>query len=395
MTTKQPLHLTPDDYLKKILTARVYDVAMESALEPAKQLGKRLHNTVLLKREDQQPVRSFKLRGAYNKMAQLSAEQLAKGVICASAGNHAQGVALSAHKLGARAVIVMPTTTPQVKVDAVRGFGGEVVLHGDSYSDAYAHSLILQKKQGLTFVHPFDDPDVIAGQGTIAMEILRQVQTLQKRSPGSAQDPTGRPPLDAVFVAIGGGGLGDLAIRYGYQRFRPDVMLVTVIILIILVGCKKELVKEPKRLIEREKMVNIMYDLSLLEAMKVENPALMDSFKYNSNQYIYKKYKIDSVQFAQSNIYYAADYKEYEKMYNQIKARLDKEKTQVNSLMKAIAKKEMQKAKAKKKLKEKKVADSIKKAKQNLNLKKQTDSIKKANQLKASKSSDTLKKVKK
>jgi threonine dehydratase len=207
MTTKQQLHLTPDDYLKKILTARVYDVAIESPLEPAKQLGKRLHNTVLLKREDQQPVRSFKLRGAYNKMAQLSAEQLAKGVICASAGNHAQGVALSAHKLGARAVIVMPTTTPQVKVDAVRGFGGEVVLHGDSYSDAYAHSLALQKKQGLTFVHPFDDPDVIAGQGTIAMEILRQVQTLHKRSTANAQDVTARPALDAVFVAIGGGGL--------------------------------------------------------------------------------------------------------------------------------------------------------------------------------------------
>ena len=239
MTTKQPLHLTPDDYLKKILTARVYDVAMESALEPAKQLGKRLHNTVLLKREDQQPVRSFKLRGAYNKMAQLSAEQLDKGVICASAGNHAQGVALSAHKLGARAVIVMPTTTPQVKVDAVRGFGGEVVLHGDSYSDAYAHSLILQKKQGLTFVHPFDDPDVIAGQGTIAMEILRQVQTLQKRSPGSVQDPNGRPPLDAVFVAIGGGGLVSGVANYikavdprikviGVQTTDSDAMLQSI-----------------------------------------------------------------------------------------------------------------------------------------------------------------------
>ncbi len=167
------------------------------------------------------------------------------------------------------------------------------------------------------------------------------------------------------------------------------------ILLTVLSGCKKELVKEPKRLIEREKMVNIMYDLSLLEAMKVENPGLMDSIKYTSNQYIYKKYKIDSVQFAQSNIYYAADYKEYEKMYNQIKTRLDNEKTQVNSLIKAIATKEIQKAKAKKKIKEKKEADSIKKAKQNLNLKKQTDSIKIANQLKVSKSSDTLRKVKK
>lgn len=207
MTTKSPKPLTPADYLKKILTARVYDVATESALEPAKQLGKRLHNTVLLKREDQQPVRSFKLRGAYNKMAQLSSEQLKKGVICASAGNHAQGVALSASRLGTRAVIVMPTTTPQVKIDAVRGFGGEVVLHGDSYSDAYTHSLTLQSKQGLTFVHPFDDPDVIAGQGTIAMEMLRQVQTLHMRTAPLASGTPTPPALDAVFVAIGGGGL--------------------------------------------------------------------------------------------------------------------------------------------------------------------------------------------
>lgn len=149
-----------------------------------------------------------------------------------------------------------------------------------------------------------------------------------------------------------------------------------IIVLFVLVGCKKELVKEPKRLIERDKMVNIMYDLSLLEAMKIENPALMDSIKYTSNQYIYKKYKIDSVQFAQSNIYYAADYKEYEKMYNQIKARLDKEKNKVNSLIKAEAKKKIVLAKYKKKLKERKEADSIKKAKQKLKLKKQTDSIK-------------------
>ena len=215
MPTPAPaVQLTPFDYLKKILTARVYDVAVESALEPARALSRRLHNTVLLKREDQQPVRSFKLRGAYNKMAHLSAEQLQKGVICASAGNHAQGVALSASKLGTRAVIVMPTTTPQVKVDAVRGFGGEVVLFGDSYSDAYAHSLELQKQQDLTFVHPFDDPDVIAGQGTIAMEMLRQVQTLgadKAAKAGSKATQKTRskdnPGLDAVFVAIGGGGL--------------------------------------------------------------------------------------------------------------------------------------------------------------------------------------------
>lgn len=149
-----------------------------------------------------------------------------------------------------------------------------------------------------------------------------------------------------------------------------------IIVLFVLAGCKKALVKEPKRLIESDKMVNIMYDLSLLEAMKIENPALMDSIKYTSNQYIYKKYKIDSVQFAQSNIYYAADYKEYEKMYNQIKARLDNEKTKVNSLIKTEAKKKIVLAKNKKKLKQRKEADSIKKAKQKLKLKKQTDSIK-------------------
>ncbi|OIN92058.1 MAG: PLP-dependent threonine dehydratase [Comamonadaceae bacterium CG1_02_60_18] len=204
-------NLTPFDYLKKILTARVYDVAVESALETAPSLSARLGNTVLLKREDQQPVHSFKLRGAYNKMAQLSPAQLKKGVICASAGNHAQGVALSARRLGARAVIVMPTTTPGVKVDAVRGFGGEVVLFGDSYSDAYTHAVQLEKKEGLTFVHPFDDPDVIAGQGTIAMELLRQHQ--------------GR--LDAVFVAIGGGGLIAGVANY-IKAVRPEIKVIGV-----------------------------------------------------------------------------------------------------------------------------------------------------------------------
>ena len=207
--------LTPADYLKKILTARVYDVAVESALEPAKNLSLRLNNTVLLKREDQQPVFSFKLRGAYNKMAHLSSAQLEKGVICASAGNHAQGVAMSAQKLGTRAVIVMPVTTPQLKVDAVRGWGGEVVLHGDSYSDAYAHSLMLQQQQELVFVHPFDDPDVIAGQGTIAMEILRQLQTLGSRR------------LDAVFVAIGGGGLISGVANY-IKAVRPEIKVIGV-----------------------------------------------------------------------------------------------------------------------------------------------------------------------
>ena len=168
--------LSATDYLKQVLTARVYDVAIESDLDPARTLSRRLHNKIFLKREDQQPVFSFKLRGAYNKMAHLSPEQLQAGVICASAGNHAQGVALAAHKLSSRAVIVMPTTTPQVKVDAVKALGGEVVLAGDSYSDAYEHAVQLQAEQGLTFIHPFDDPLVIAGQGTIGMEILRQHQ---------------------------------------------------------------------------------------------------------------------------------------------------------------------------------------------------------------------------
>ncbi len=214
-TQTQKAQLTPADYLTKILNARVYDVAVESDLTPAKQLSQRVHNTVLLKREDQQPVFSFKLRGAYNKMAHLTPAQLKKGVICASAGNHAQGVALGAGKLGARSVIVMPTTTPQIKVDAVRGLGGEVVLFGDSYSDAYTHALEIEKKQGLTFVHPFDDPDVIAGQGTIAMEILRQVQRVSE----------GR--LDAVFVAIGGGGLISGVANY-IKAVRPSVKVIGV-----------------------------------------------------------------------------------------------------------------------------------------------------------------------
>ena len=210
--------LKPADYLKKILTARVYDVAVESALEPAKNLSRRLDNTVLLKREDQQPVFSFKLRGAYNKMAHLTAAQLKKGVICASAGNHAQGVALSANKLGTRAVIVMPITTPLVKIDAVKGWGQdavEVVLHGDSYTDAHAHALLLEKKRGLTFVHPFDDPDVIAGQGTIAMEMLMQLQSL------------GTTRLDAVFVAIGGGGLISGVANY-IKAVRPEIKIIGV-----------------------------------------------------------------------------------------------------------------------------------------------------------------------
>ncbi len=209
--TAVPRALTLADYLQKILTARVYDVARESALEPARGLSRRLGNQVLLKREDSQPVFSFKLRGAYNKMAHLGAEQLRRGVICASAGNHAQGVALGAKQLGSRALVVMPVTTPKLKIDAVRALGGEVVLHGDSYSDAFLHAKELEAERGLTFVHPFDDPDVIAGQGTIGMEILRQ-------HPG---------PIDAVFVAIGGGGLVSGVAAY-LKSVRPEIKVIGV-----------------------------------------------------------------------------------------------------------------------------------------------------------------------
>ncbi len=199
------------DYLKRILTSKVYDVAVESPLELAPQVSARIHNKVLLKREDTQPVFSFKLRGAYNKMAHLSPAELKRGVIAASAGNHAQGVALSARRLGCRAVIVMPVTTPQVKINAVRGLGGEVVLVGESFSDAYEHAKELEKKEKLTFVHPFDDPDVIAGQGTVGMEILRQ-------HPG---------PIDAIFVAIGGGGLIAGVAAY-VKQLRPEIKIIGV-----------------------------------------------------------------------------------------------------------------------------------------------------------------------
>jgi threonine dehydratase len=202
------------DYLKRILTARVYDVAQETPLELAPTLSLRMDNRIYFKREDMQSVFSFKLRGAYNKMANLSAEQLKRGVICASAGNHAQGVALSAARLGCRALIVMPTTTPQVKIEAVKARGAaavEVVLHGDSYTDAYHHALTLEKEQRLTFVHPFDDPDVIAGQGTIGMEILRQHSG----------------PIHAIFVAVGGGGLIAGVGAY-VKQIRPDIKVIGV-----------------------------------------------------------------------------------------------------------------------------------------------------------------------
>ena len=200
-----------NDYLKRILNARVYDVAIESPLEIAPSLSARIGNTLLLKREDIQPVFSFKLRGAYNKMAQLSPAQLKKGVISSSAGNHAQGVALSAQKLGCKATIVMPTTTPQIKSDAVKARGATVILHGDTYSDAYQHALALEQRNGMTFVHPYDDPDVIAGQGTIGMEILRQHTQ----------------PIHAIFVAIGGGGLISGVAAY-VKQLRPDIKIIGV-----------------------------------------------------------------------------------------------------------------------------------------------------------------------
>ena len=199
------------DYLERVLKARVYDVALQTPLELAPGLSRRLGNRLLLKREDLQPVFSFKLRGAYNKMANLPPAKLAKGVIAASAGNHAQGVALAAQKLGCRAVIVMPVTTPKIKVDAVAARGAEVVLRGDSYSDAYKHAMRLKRSRGLTFVHPYDDPDVIAGQGTIGMEILRQADR----------------PIHAVFVAVGGGGLISGIAAY-VKRLRPSVRIVGV-----------------------------------------------------------------------------------------------------------------------------------------------------------------------
>ncbi|MFA5520616.1 MAG: threonine ammonia-lyase, biosynthetic [Castellaniella sp.] len=203
--------MTTTDYLKHILTSRVYDVAVETPLEVAPGISSRMNNTVLLKREDTQPVFSFKLRGAYNKMARMDAEELRNGVIAASAGNHAQGVALAARKLGCRAVIVMPVTAPRLKVQAVERLGGEVVLVGDSFSDAYEHAARLQEEQQLTFVHPFDDPDVIVGQGTVAMEILRQHQR----------------HIDAIFVPVGGGGLLAGVATY-VKALRPEIRIIGV-----------------------------------------------------------------------------------------------------------------------------------------------------------------------
>ncbi len=199
------------EYLDLIRSARVYDVAEKTPLELAANLSQRLGNRILMKREDLQPVFSFKLRGAYNKISGLSEEQLARGVICSSAGNHAQGVALAAQRKGIRAVIVMPVTTPSIKIDAVAALGGEVVLHGDAYDDAYSHARELSASEGLVFIHPFDDPEVIAGQGTIGVEILEQANE----------------SIDAIFVPIGGGGLA-AGIAAWVKQVDPDIRIIGV-----------------------------------------------------------------------------------------------------------------------------------------------------------------------
>ncbi|NOQ77420.1 MAG: threonine ammonia-lyase, biosynthetic [Methylococcaceae bacterium] len=201
----------PNQYIEKILRAKVYDVAIETPLDFARFLSLRLDNKVYLKREDLQPVFSFKLRGAYNKIASLTAEECSKGVIAASAGNHAQGVALSAQKLGIKALIVMPKTTPEIKVKAVKAWGAKIVLFGDSYDDACTHAKEIAEEKGMTFVHPYDDPEVIAGQGTIGMEILRQHTS----------------KIDAIFVPVGGGGL--IAGIAAYVKFvRPETKVIGV-----------------------------------------------------------------------------------------------------------------------------------------------------------------------
>ena len=201
----------PQTYIKKILSARVYDVAIETPLEPAQRLSARLQNRILMKREDLQPVFSFKLRGAYNKLYQLSRQMELKGVITASAGNHAQGLALAASRMGVPAVIVMPQTTPRIKVDAVKALGAKAVLFGDTYDEAYEHAMTLAAKDKLEFIHPYDDPDVIAGQGTVGVEILRQY----------AEE------IDAIFIPVGGGGL--IAGVGAYVKYlRPQTKIIGV-----------------------------------------------------------------------------------------------------------------------------------------------------------------------
>ena len=206
-----PSYSDYSDYLIRILNASVYDVAVETPLEQARSLSQRTGNNILLKREDLQPVFSFKIRGAYNKMSKLSKDALARGIIAASAGNHAQGVALSAQRLGCRAVIVMPETTPQIKVDAVKNRGGEVMLKGVSYNDAYDYAARLAEEEGLTYIAPFDDPDVIAGQGTVGMEILRQTSE----------------NIHAIFVPVGGGGLA-AGVAAFIKQVRPEIKIIGV-----------------------------------------------------------------------------------------------------------------------------------------------------------------------
>lgn len=210
-TWKKTQVLMKNNYLERILTARVYDVAVESPLELASNLSRRIHNRLLLKREDMQHVFSFKVRGAYNKMVRLSPATLKRGVVTASAGNHAQGVALAAQRLCCRATIVMPVTTPQIKMQAVEALGAAVVTHGDSYDEAYARALKFSTDEDITFVHPYDDPDVIAGQGTVGMEILRQ--------------HTGA--IHAIFVPVGGGGLISGIAAY-VKRLYPEIKMIGV-----------------------------------------------------------------------------------------------------------------------------------------------------------------------
>ena len=202
--------LTANDYLCKILLSPVYEAAVVTPLQPLTKLSERLGNSILLKREDRQPVHSFKLRGAFNKLVQLSEEQKLRGVIAASAGNHAQGVAMSAKKLGIKAIIVMPVITPEIKVSAVRGFGAEVCLHGDSFDEASHHAKKLAIEDGLTLIPPFDDPDVIAGQGTIARELLEQ-----------------NAHLDYIFVPVGGGGLA-AGISVYIKQLKPSIKVIGV-----------------------------------------------------------------------------------------------------------------------------------------------------------------------
>lgn len=201
----------PESYIKRILDARIYDVAVETPLDEARQLSRRFNNRILLKREDLQPVFSFKIRGAYNKLRQLSQDELDRGVVAASAGNHAQGLALSAAKMGVKAIIVMPRTTPQIKIDAVKARGAKVVLHGDTFDEASTYARNLVEEKGMTYVHPYDDPDVIAGQGTVAMEILRQFPA----------------HIDAIFVPVGGGGLCAGIVAY-IKYVRPQTKVFAV-----------------------------------------------------------------------------------------------------------------------------------------------------------------------